>query len=225
MVYCAIDIETSGLNPETNQILSIGVVVEDTEKRLPFEEVPKFHCAIVREEIVGGLFALDLNRDLIHSINSWNIADKDGKKEIEEQTGMIFLREDEVVPELFRFLYRNSVLNSLLYKMSFDRHFQIIDGVSYPLLNSKIEISHLTCAGKNFATFDKLFLERLPRWKQVFKIRQRVIDPTILFTDWIEDESLPSLSVCKERAGFSGVVTHCAVLDAWDVVELLRTQY
>lgn len=225
MVILSIDIETSGLNPETNQILSVGVVVENTEKKLPFEEVPKFHCAIVREDIVGGLFALDLNRDLIHSINSWDIADKDGKKEIEEQTGMIFLREDEVVSELFRFLYRNSVLNPLMYKMDTNRAMQIIDGVSYPLLNSKIEISHLTCAGKNFATFDKLFLEKLPRWKQVFKIRQRIIDPTILFTDWDEDESLPSLSVCKERAGFNNVVSHNALEDSWDVVELLRTQY
>ena len=225
MIYLSVDIETTSTNPEVHQILSIGVVVEDTEKKLPFEEVPKFHCAIVREEIVGGLFALDLNRDLIHSINSWNIADKGGKKEIEERTGMIFLRESEVVPELFRFLYRNSVLNPLLYKMDSNRALERIGDVTYPILNSKIEISHLTCAGKNFATFDKLFLEKLPRWKQVFKIRQRIIDPTILFTDWIEDESLPSLSVCKERAGLSSIVSHNALEDSWDVVELLRTQY
>ena len=62
-------------------------------------------------------------------------------------------------------------------------------------------------------------MERLPRWKQVFRIRQRIIDPSILFTDWVNDESLPSLSDCKKRAGLSEIVTHNAVEDAWDVIE------
>ena len=84
---------------------------------------------------------------------------------------------------------------------------------------------HITCAGKNFGTFDKLFLEKLPRWKQVFRIRQRILDPSVLFVDWKNDESLPSLTVCKDRAGLHGLVTHDALEDAWDVVEVLRKFY
>lgn len=225
MKYISIDIETSGLNPEKHQILSLGVIVEDTTKKLPFKDIPKFHCAIVREEIVGGLFALNMNKELIQTINSWNIADEKGKKEVEEKTDMIFCRENEVVQHLFRFLYRFDVLDKSFYSQDFSRHIEFVDGVTYPIMSSNTPKSYLTVAGKNFATFDKLFLEKLPRWKQVFKIRQRIIDPTILFTDWENDEALPNLTTCKERAKTGGEVTHDAIQDAFDVIELMRTQY
>lgn len=225
MIYCAIDCETTGLNPEKHQILSIGVIIEQTTKKLPFQEIPKFHCAIVREEIVGELFALNLNKDLIATINDWNNSDELGKKQIEDSTGMIFCKEDEVVQHLFRFLFKNSVLDKSLYDWGTNTKIEVIDGVSYPSLRSNITKSHLTIAGKNFGTFDKLFIEKLPRWQQVFKIRQRIIDPTILFTDWINDEALPNLTTCKKRAKTGGEVTHDAIDDAWDVIELMRTQY
>jgi hypothetical protein len=83
----------------------------------------------------------------------------------------------------------------------------------------------INVAGKNFASFDKHFIERLPRWKQLIRIRQRIIDPAVIFTDWKNDDSLPSLNKCKERAKIQGEVTHDALEDAWDVIELLRTQY
>jgi hypothetical protein len=40
--------------------------------------------------------------------------------------------------------------------------------------------------------------------------------------DWINDESIPSLDQCKQRAGIDGVVTHNALEDAMDVVMLIR---
>ena len=43
MKYISIDIETTGLDPENCQILSIGAVIEDTLNQLPFEELPTFH--------------------------------------------------------------------------------------------------------------------------------------------------------------------------------------
>ena len=80
-------------------------------------------------------------------------------------------------------------------------------------------------AGKNFASFDKHFLERLPRWQQVIRIRQRIIDPSVIFTNWTDDKAIPSLYECKQRANIEGIVTHDALEDAWDVIQLLRTQY
>ena len=225
MKYLSIDIETTGLNPENHQILSIGVIIEDTDKKLPFEKIPKFHCGIVREELVGGLFAINLNRDLIHIINAWNEADEDAKQGIEKETQMIFCREDEVAQHLFRFLYRNNVLDKAVYDRSINTLVENFNGIVYPVLKSNIAKSHLTIAGKNFGTFDKLFIEKLPRWQQVFKIRQRIIDPTILFTDWKNDEALPNLTTCKSRAKTGSEVTHNALDDAFDVIELMRTQY
>jgi hypothetical protein len=71
----------------------------------------------------------------------------------------------------------------------------------------------------------KLFLEELPWWKKLIRTRQRIIDPSILFVNWSEDNALPSLTKCKERANIEGIVTHNALEDAWDVIELLRKFY
>jgi hypothetical protein len=225
MKYLSIDIETSGLDSDNHQILSIGVVVECTEKKLPFEEIPKFHCAIVRDEIRGGLFALNMNKELISTINLWDISESEMRNKIETKHNMVFLKEDEVCEYLFRFLFEQGVLDKDLYNFNINQMVQIIDGKSYPVVNRVNKPSHLNVAGKNFGTFDKLFLEKLPRWKQLFKVRQRIIDPTILFTNWNEDEQLPNLTVCKSRAKTGGEVTHTAIEDAFDVIQLLRTQY
>jgi oligoribonuclease len=230
MKYISIDIETTGLDPEFNQILSIGAVIEDTLNPLPFEELPKFHAVIRRESVYGSIFALNLNKDLIQAMKDYSEArTPELKEEIEESFGAKFYNEDEVVEALFQFCYRNGLVpvpNTEGWShMALGLNFKVVDGISYPTLTSNMPKVYLNCAGKNFAGFDKKFLEKLPRWKQVFSIRSRVLDPGILFVDWINDESIPSLDQCKQRAGIEGVVTHNAVEDAMDVVMLLRQCY
>jgi hypothetical protein len=73
--------------------------------------------------------------------------------------------------------------------------------------------------------FDKLFLEKLPKWNTYIEIKKRIIDPAVLFADWQNDEVLPNLTTCKIRAKTGDNVTHNALEDAWDVIELMRTQY
>ncbi len=225
MKYLSLDIETTGLSSENDQILSLGIIVEDTTKKLPFEEIPKFHVAIVRERIEGDLFAINLNKDLLQTINTWKGSDSEGKKAIEELSGMKFIREEEVSTSLFNFLFINGLLDESLYNPLSNNNVQIIDGHMIPMIGLRTPVSYLNVAGKNVATFDKLFVEKLPRWKQFFKIRQRIIDPTVFFTNWNEDDQLPNLTTCKERAGTGSEVTHDAIDDAWDIVQLLRTQY
>jgi hypothetical protein len=139
-------------------------------------------------------------------------------------TGMQFYHEDQVVEGFYRWLYDNGMVE-------FDPNFingqmvRLENGKSYPMLTSKTKPVTINVAGKNFASFDKIFLERLPRWKQVIRIRQRIIDPSVMFTNWNDDNSLPSLFECKKRAKIDGIVTHDALEDAWDVIQLLRTQY
>jgi oligoribonuclease len=230
MKYISIDIETTGLDPENCQILSIGAVIEDTLNQLPFEELPKFHGVIKRENVSGSLFALNMNRDLIETIVQYSGAqNQDEKNDIVHMTGMQFYHEDGIVEALFQFCYDNGLVDRFntddWSHAEISNYFKIVNGKSYPILTSKMPKTYLNCAGKNFAGFDKKFLERLPRWKQVFSIRSRVLDPGILFVDWINDESVPSLDECKKRAGIDGVVTHNAVEDAMDVVMLLRQCY
>lgn len=86
--------------------------------------------------------------------------------------------------------------------------------------------NRLTLAGKNLGQFDLLFLTRLAGWKPYFmNFRIHCIDPAILFLNWDDDTSVPGLGKCKQRAGLSGEVAHDAIADAWDVIQLLRTQY
>jgi oligoribonuclease len=224
MKYISIDIETTGLDADFNQILSIGAVIEDTLNPLPFEELPKFHAVIKRESVYGSIFALNLNRNLIQAMKDYSEArTPELKEEIEESFGAKFYEEDEVVEALYQFCYRNGLVD--LDPNFLNKQMKIVDGIPYPILGSNMVKTYLNCAGKNFAGFDKKFLEKLPRWKQVFSIRSRVLDPGILFVDWINDESIPSLDECKKRAGIDGVVTHNAVEDAMDVVMLLRQCY
>lgn len=224
MKYISIDIETSGLDRDLCQVLSIGAVIEDTNDIKPLAELPTFHAVIKRESIYGSIFALDLNRDLIQAMKNYSVAETDeAKKQVEEDFGAKFYNEDEVVEALYQFCYRNGLVefdDTLVAK-----HTKLVDGVRYPILSSNMNKIYFTAAGKNFASFDQQFLIKLPRWKQVFAIRSRVLDPGILFIDWNSDESVPSLDVCKQRAGIDGAVTHNAVEDAIDVVKLLRKQY
>jgi DNA polymerase III epsilon subunit-like protein len=226
MIYISIDTETTGLNPETCQLLSFGAIVEDTEKKLPFEEIPKFHCAILRGErdvIQGELYALNMNRDLIEKITMYATArDQDEKNDLVHMTRMQFLREEEVAKAFFHFLIDAGAITP---EFDYTKTVEVVNGKTYPMLTTKMKPFHLNVAGKNFHSGDQTYIERLPRWKQIFRIRHRHIDPSVLFVDWKNDESMPNLGVCKERAKVDGIVTHDALEDAWDVVQLLRTQY
>jgi len=81
-------------------------------------------------------------------------------------------------------------------------------------------------AGKNFAGFDRMFLDRLPGFNELISIKRRALDPALLYTDLLNDEEPPSLEECKRRAGIEDTaVSHDPLEDAWDVVRLLRAKY
>ena len=85
---------------------------------------------------------------------------------------------------------------------------------------------YIQAAGKNFASFDLLFLNQLPNWREHIGISHKILDPVMYYIDYETDESLPSLGECKKRAGFQDThVTHDALDDALDVVRLLRQHY
>jgi oligoribonuclease len=224
MKYISIDIETTGLDPELDQVLSIAAVIEDTDNPLSFEDSPKFHGVIKRHRISGGLYAINMNRELIETLNHYMTAhDQDEKNDIVHMTGMQFYDESEIVSQFYYWLAYNGLVK--LDDPDSGGYVLMHNDKMVPAITNKTKPLHINVAGKNFSTFDKLFLERLPRWKQLIRIRQRILDPAILFVDWKEDESLPGLSSCKKRAGLNEYVSHNALEDAWDVVELLRKKY
>lgn len=91
--YVSIDLETTGLNWETCQILSFGAVIEDRSKNTPIEDLPKFHKIINRDLIKGEPYALSLNKDIIETI-------KIGKSE-----DLIY--EQDLTPYFLSFLLQN----------------------------------------------------------------------------------------------------------------------
>lgn len=76
-------------------------------------------------------------------------------------------------------------------------------------------------AGKNVAGFDLPFLNKLQFWEQYFKVAHRVIDPGSMYIDFFSDVKPPDLAECKKRAGINTPVTHNALEDAWDVVDVI----
>ena len=194
MKYISIDIETSGLSPENNQILSIGAIIEDTELKLPYEQVPKFYCLVEQHTIHGSIFALNLNSEIIKELGDYQAGKSIPSKVYDPW---------QVVKKLQDFITEN---NGFVKGKGGDKFY-------------------INVAGKNFHNFDLKFLEQLPRWSETFEVARRSIDPSIFFTDWKEDKEIPNLEKCKERAGFNSHVSHNALEDAWDVVELLRKQY
>jgi len=80
MKYISIDLETTGLDPENCQILTIGAVIEDTNNIKPMEELPTFHAAILHRRIEGSPFAINMNKEIIESIVYYQTAEDDSEQ-------------------------------------------------------------------------------------------------------------------------------------------------
>jgi hypothetical protein len=221
MVYCSIDIETSGLDHEKHKVLSIGAIIEDTETKLPYDECPKFNAIVLQNEITGSPRAITMNGGIIQMIGEYLEGTDETKHLMNTHSDYSFYKEDDVVKEFYWWLDRNGYFQG----NNSGGYVSLKDGYMKPMINGGTKPITLNVAGKNFGTFDKLFLQELPWWKKLIRTRQRVLDPAILMVDWTNDKSLPNLTQCKERAGVNGIVTHNALEDAWDVIEVLRKFY
>jgi hypothetical protein len=222
MIYVSIDIETSGLDHEKHKVLSIGAIIEDTEKKLPYEECPKFNAIVLQNEIIGSPRALTMNKEIISMMGEYLEGTDEARHLMKTHSDYSFYESDDVVKQFYYWLETNGLGYGL---MNSGHYGKAQDGKWLPSINSATKPITLNVAGKNFGTFDKLFLQELPWWQKLIRTRQRVLDPAILCVDWKNDTSLPNLTQCKERAGVSGFVTHNALEDAWDVIEVLRKFY
>ena len=222
MIYVSIDIETTGLDPLSNNVLSIGAIIEDTTKKLPFEECPKFNAIVLNKQLQGSPRAITMNKEIISLMSEYLEGTIEVRENLNNLSGYKFYEEDEVVKEFYIWLDANGLGHGLTNSGGYA---EVVDGVTRPMINGATKSITLNVAGKNFGTFDKLFLQELPWWQKLIKTRQRVLDPAILCVDWENDTSLPSLTICKERMNIEGIVTHNALEDAWDVIEILRKFY
>lgn len=222
MIYVSIDIETSGLEPLNNSVLSFGAIIEDTSKKLPYKKLPKFNAIILQHQITGAPRAISMNKEIISLIGEYMEGNDEDRANLEHHSDYVFLKEDELAQKFYDFLF----LNGIYPNSSFlNNHVRNVNGTMIPAFNNHTPSLTINVAGKNFGTFDKLFLDELPWWRKLIKVRQRIIDPSVLYCRWDEDDTIPSLKKCKERAGIDGDVAHTALEDAWDVVQMLRKFY
>jgi len=190
MIYLSIDIETTGLNPETCQILEIGAIYENSKIAHPFDTIPTFRAILAHNFIQGEPNGLKMNNSLIESIIDYSTGDR--------SNNLPFFNPETVLDRLFEW-YRHIYIQ-----------------------REHMEPQHLiNVAGKNFGSFDYQFLKKLPN-NTPYNFNHKVLDPGSLYFNNELDWTLPGLDKCKERAGISGKVSHTALGDAWDVIQVLR---
>jgi hypothetical protein len=229
MIYCSIDLETSGLEPGKHEILTFSAILENTEKKLPFEECPKINIYILRKELNGSVFALSMNSKILSSVSGYSeLKTPEEKVELRRSLNAIFL-PPKAVPLYFyawclKHLYENKVSDSILDPVFWETQEELAFRMVSDLQKSNGQI-WLNAAGKNFGTFDKRFIDAIQDFEIFVRFKQRVLDPGILFVEWDKDTSLPDLTTCKERAGLDPFVSHDSLEDAWDTVQLLRKFY
>lgn len=198
MKYVSIDLETTGLDPSTCDILEFAAVVDDTLKpEVPVDQLPSFRALVVAKSYRGEPYALAMHPELFREIAS---ADK-----------------------LLPYNAERAFVRSHSWALAPGDLFTLFEqwavevGVLGPERKGKILV-----AGKNFAGFDLRFLRENNgvMWDRTFS--HRVLDPAMLFT-LAEDDKPPSLELCLERAGFTKTVSHRALDDARDVVRCIRS--
>lgn len=68
MKFVSVDIETTGLDPFEHQILSIGMVVVDTDQTFHLADVPKREWRLQWDRIIGDPAAIAMNAKLIEDM-------------------------------------------------------------------------------------------------------------------------------------------------------------
>ena len=229
MIYCSIDLETTGLKPESHQILTFSGILEDTSKILPYEDIPKFNIYVLRDDITGSPFAINMNSEIIERISKYMNTRELSEKMIQRQiVDGIFLYEYEIPFYLY--------IWALVYHEGMDQYKELLTSEEWgkrknPLVGKISDIRRenpkvgFNAAGKNFSSFDKKFIDRIEKLSEFVYFRQRVLDPSALYIDWENDATSPDLSTCKKRAGLDDFVSHDSLDDAWDVVQLFRNKY
>lgn len=249
MPYVSIDIETTGLDPDTCQILEFGAIIDDW--KTPINKLPVFRRVLLYEKVSGSPFAMALNASLLKFIanapNSLQLQCLEGAVSTWlDQCSKQDKQHGQQITALLRSRFPDA---RILWWTIPDRLFAIESIAQYPNilrlaanppgiscsckpellgpLFQKWLIAHglnpydVQVAGKNFAGFDAQFLWKHPNFKCV-KFRHRVIDPAILYWRPLEDDRLPDSKTCSQRSGGDGHVAHTAVDDALAVVWQVR---
>jgi oligoribonuclease len=191
--YIAIDIETTGLDPATCQVIEFAAVAE-TDWRTPVADLPSLRLLVDHGEIRGQPAALAMNARLIAEL----------------------CRPAPARNSLTRgWPAATERVDGTWLGLAFRRFVERTFGPG---------TRRVTVAGKNVATFDLRFLERLPGWPKD-RVRHRVIDPGVLWWRPGDDAAVPDTAACMARAGVTNDRPHEALADCHAVIEMVRARF
>lgn len=232
MLYVSIDTETTGLKQESAIMLEAGLVVADTDKE--FELTPTNHLRIVfcRQTLVGDVYALLMHTHLLQEINDVlqnQFKEPDNLSNLYVSCSVQLEKEDHTENVLYVNLadYMLEYLNQddELVNEAYENIADIIEKF-FADNNININEEKITVAGKNFAGFDVKFLREFDPFVNLIvnKTRHRTIDVGNFYVE-ADDEVMPNLKTCLERAGINKEVEHTSIGDAVDVVHLVQHHF
>lgn len=194
--YASLDIETTGLLPDKHNVLEVGIVVDDLRDQKPLDELPRYQAYVLPPDS-DGYTGDPFALQMNHEILE-TIANREGRDG---------RWQGKVKP---RFIHPENLAGDI-----------------------KVWLNHVygqgervLFAGKNVASFDIPFLDaQLSGFRESIKRYHRYLDPGMLFFDPNTHSAPPTLAECCEIAGIDDTVTHRAIDDALQVVQLLRHCY
>ncbi len=116
--FVSIDIETTGLDPDTCDIIEIGAVIDDWLYPLP--EPPTFHCYIKKDHYKGQAFALSMHPTIFRRIA------------IEEE-GYQYLYPTQALTALANWMQ----INGAYYSDPFEVHKAVVAGKNFAMFDDK----------------------------------------------------------------------------------------
>lgn len=200
MRYVAIDIETTGLDRQRDQILQVAMVADQYPSAVDVLGCDYFEGLVWHDRLAGNSFALNMNAEIVETL-----------------AGIEWPEHMSPAPRVTAFRGRTvSIYRGMGYL--------IRDAVAWLRSLHNIgegqELRHrITAAGKNAAGFDLPFLPEPLR--EAF--HHRVLDVgslalgTMTPEQWGDLEYIPSLSDLRDAPA-----THDALEDARDVARIIR---
>lgn len=190
-----IDIETTGLRPNSDIVLQFGGILYDvTENRI----IDTIEVKLLHQELRGHWFAMEMNQSLL--LEMLKVAKE------------VFVKKNDVPPgwwhaysfedQLVRWLEANGAVRGKDEKITLTPCGKNAAGFDVPFINNLVGKYH-----------------SIKFRHRVLDVGSIMYDPKI------HGSTLPDLSECLKLAGWPGEVAHTAIQDCESVLHCLRFKY
>lgn len=199
MKYVSLDIETTTLKHAPENVLSVALVIEDSDQDTPLAELPALKIIFLHEPSRYDDTATAMNPKLFAAR-----ALLKGHLKPDKIEALVGKETAKGALDLFASYTKaeNWAVAERMIKDFLDDH-------------SISDTPHM--AGRNVGSFDWQFLPETIR--ELFS--GEFLDPGNMYKQ-PGDRGRPSMATCSERAGISSFVAHGAYEDALQVIELIR---